>query len=253
MKIFKVIVVILFVLGLILAGYKAYGLYVNWQDKQNNEIAFLRQNQSVTLEKISELSTTLAKVVNETVKVQTLPKDNATYEELKKEVLELKENEEENKDKIEELKEQLSTQRQAFLNSSDRIYIKTKEDDTLLVYRDEDDVLQPASDNIEKIIEHRDISEISTKEVPMVEKKKDIGVKAGFYYDISETKYGGIFSKEIFDISKYSFNVSALVNFGEIKDIKAGGDIGYAISDRLEAGLGVNNNKDIYFKLQYCF
>ena len=116
MKILKVILIIILVAAIAFAGYLGYGLYKGWQERQHNEIEFLRNNQDLTIQKITELSTTLTKVVNEVVKIQTLPKDNSTYEGLKKEVIELKKNEDVNKEQIEELREQLSEQRKAFLS-----------------------------------------------------------------------------------------------------------------------------------------
>lgn len=257
MNILKVILVIILVAGLIFGGYKLYGLYKEWDAKRYNEIEFLKHNQNVTIEKMTDLSKTLTKVVDQVVKIQTIPKDNSTYEGLKKEVIELKKNEDENKEKIAELREELSTQRKAFLASDDKIYIKTVDNETLLVYRDEDDVLQPASDNIEKIIEHRDVEELCEDGIcspPVeVEKEKKSGIKAGLYYDVIEKNYGGIFSKQFIGIKDYSLNVSLLSDMQDWEGIKIGADIGYSIRDDMELGIGIAHNKNVYFKFQYEF
>jgi len=252
MKILKIILIIILVAGLIFGGYRLYGLFTDWQEKQNNTIEFLKQNQNLTVTKMTELSTVLTRVVNNMAKIQTIPQDNSTYEGLKKEVLELKKNEDENKEKIAKLREELSAQRKAFLASDDRIYIKTVDDETLLFYRDEDDVLQPASDNIEKIIEHRDVSEL-TEEISVAEEKKKSGIKAGLYYDVIEKNYGGIFSKQLIGIKDYSLNVSLLSDMQNLEGIKFGTDIGYRIGDNVDLGIGVNTSKDIYAKFQYVF
>ena len=252
MKILKVILIIILVAAIAFAGYLGYGLYKGWQERQHNQIEFLRNNQDLTIQKITELSTTLTKVVNEVVKIQTLPKDNSTYEGLKKEVIELKKNEDVNKEQIEELREQLSEQRKAFLSSDDKIYIKTIDGETILAYRDKDDVLQPASDNIEKIIEHKSIDEV-TQTYSVKEEKKKLSIKAGLYYDIIEKEYGGILSKQLIGIKDYSLNVSLLSDMKDFEGVKLGADIGYNIKDNLELGVGINHKKDVYVKFQYTF
>ena len=253
MKTIKIILVILLIAGLAFGGYKGYGLYKQWQEKQYNEIEFLKYNQDLTIQKMTELSTTLTKVVNNTVKVQTEPKVDNTYQGLKEEVISLKENEEENKDKIEELRKQLSEQRKNFLASDDTILIKDIDGNSLLLYRDSDGALQPASAQISKIIEHKELSEdiviTSEKEI---EKKKS-SIKAGLYYDIIEKNYGGIISKQLIGIKDYSLNISLLSDMLSLEGLKIGTDLGYSLSDNMELGVGINHKKDIYIKFQYTF
>ena len=254
MKIFKVILVIIIIALLSFAGYYGYNYFKKWEADRFSEINMLRSNQDMFLQKITELSTTITHIVNDVVKTTTTLREvGSTYEGLKERVIELKKDEEANKDEIAELREQLSEQRQAFLASDNTILIKTTNDDTLLIYRDTEDTLQPASDNIVKIIEHRELSSI----VPILPEEisigdKDWGIKAGGYYSF-DNSYGIILSKEVFSIKKYSLNVSALMN--NFKDYKfsIGGDIGYEIKDNLEVGAGYSTNKEFYVKLQYQF
>ena len=84
MKILKIILAILLIAGLIFGGYKLYNFFIDWQNRQNNTIEFLKQNQELTVSKMTELSTVLTKVVDSVAKIQTIPKDNSTYEGLKK-------------------------------------------------------------------------------------------------------------------------------------------------------------------------
>jgi len=254
MKTIKIILVILLIVASFFVGYKLYDLYEQWQEKQYNEIEFLKYNQGLTLQKMTELSTTLTKVVNDTIKVQTEPKVDNTYQGLKEEVISLKENEEENKDKIEELREQLSEQRQNFLNSDDTILIKDIEGNSFLLYRDEDDVLQSASSNIKGIVEHRDVEDtaVSVNLEPTEPEKKKMNIKAGLYYDIIEKNYGGIISKQIIAIKDYSLNISLLSDMLSLEGLKIGADLGYNVSD-FELGIGINHKKDIYVKFQYTF
>ena len=251
MKIVKTILVIVIIIGIGVGGYFGYKAFKRWESNKYSEITMLKFNQNMFLQKITDLSTTLTKVVNDTAKVTTNPKPDNTYESLKEQVIELKKNEDANKDEINSLKEKLSEQRQAFLASDDTILIKTAEGN-LLLYRDTEGNLQPASEGVEKIIEHKDVSNIPIpiKEVELV--KKSYTLKAGAYYSFDKT-YGVILSKDIINIKNYSLNASILLS--DFKDFKfaVGGDIGYKLKDNLELGVGYNTNRDYYIKLQYSF
>lgn len=253
MKYIKIAFTIFLVIALIFGVYKVYGLYKQWDERRYNEIEILRRNQDMFLEKVTDLSVTVTKVVNDTVKVQTVTREDSTYEGLKDQVIELKKDEEANKEEIEALREKLSAQRKAFLASDDTILIKTADDETILLYRDEEGTLQPASANIDKIIEHRELSEV----VPVAEEeieldKKDWNIKAGAYYSLDKS-YGVIISKEILGWRDYSANISLLIKDFEDVEIALGGDIAYEIRDSLELGLGYNTDKEYYIKLQYSF
>ena len=252
MKIIKIILIVILFLVLIFGGYKAWGLFKKWEANKYSEITMLKFNQNMFLQKITDLSTTLTKVVNDTAKVTTNPKPDNTYESLKAQVIELKKDETANKDEIKILKEKLSEQRQAFLKSSDTILVSGKNDETYLLYRDESGNLQPASDNIEKIIEHTDVSNIPIpiKEVELV--KKSYMLKAGAYYSFDRT-YGLILSKDIINIKDYSFNVSLLSDLKSIEGIKLGANINYNISNSLELGVGITMDKTYFMCLEYSF
>lgn len=252
MKIFKTILIIIFIGLLLFASWKGYGLYKNWEAKRFNEIEFLRHNDDLIIQKITELSIITTKVVNETAKVITTPKIDTNYESLKAQVIELKKNESANKDEIKKLKEQLSIQRQAFLKSDDTLLIKGTNDETYLLYRDTEGILQPASDNIEKIIEHKDISEVPITPEEIITKKTNWNIKAGGYYAFNST-YGVILSKGLINIKDYSLNISLLIP--DFKDFKliAGGDVSYEFRDNLELAVGYNTNKEFYGALRYSF
>ena len=251
MKYIKIILVIVIIVGLGFCGYYGYNYFKKWEANKYSEITMLKFNQNMFLQKITDLSTTLTKVVNDTAKVTTNPKPDSTYESLKEQVIELKKDETANKDEIAKLREELSTQRQAFLLSDNTVLIK-KDGENILLYRDTEGNLQPASEGIEKIIEHKDVSNIPIpiKEVELV--KKSYTLKAGAYYSWDKT-YGVIISKGIFSIKDYSLNASVLLS--DYKDLKfaIGADIGYKLKDNLELGVGYNSNKDYYIKLQYSF
>jgi len=249
MKIFGVIILII---ALIIGGYFGYNYFKKWEANRFSEMAMLKSNQDLFLKKVTELSETITHVVNDTAKTTTTPKVDNTYEELKKRVIELEKNKEANKEEIKALEERLSIQRQAFLASDDTILISGKNDETYLLYRDESGNLQPASDNIEKIIEHKDVSDIP---LPIEEVKLDKAnwnIKAGGYYSF-DNSYGVIISKGIINIKDYSLNVSLLIQDFEDFRFVVGGDVGYMIRDNIELAFGYNTDKEFYGALRWSF
>jgi len=219
-KAWSIIIITALIIGACFFGYKGYLTYQEWK---NPKI--------------------------ETIKTVVEPLPEKTYIGIKDRVIELNKDPEANKVEIKELRIDLSKERQAFLASDDTILIKTTDGKTLLIYRNEEEILQAASDNIEKIIEHRDIV-VLPEEISISD--KDWGIKAGGYYSF-DNSYGIIISKEVFDIGKWSLNASALIN--NFKDYKfsIGGDIGVEIRDNLELGAGYSTNKEFYVKIQYKF
>ena len=250
MKYLKLILIIVIIAALGICGYYGYNYFKKWEASRFSEMTMLKFNQELFLKKVTELSETITHVVNDTAKTTTTPKSDATYEGLKNEVIALKAEGTASKEEIEKLREELSAQRQAFLASDDTILIKTV-DGTLLLYRDTEGTLQPASEGIEKIIEHKDVSDIVVPVVE-IETKKDLGLKAGGYYSFDKT-YGVIISKELFDFKEISINASILIADFEDFKLIAGGDIGYLFKDNLELGAGYNTNKEYYVKFQYSF
>jgi len=254
MKYIKIALVIVIILALAYCGYYGYNSFKKWEANRFSEINMLRTNQDLFLKKVTDLSVTVTKIVNDTVKVQTVTKPDATYEGLKDEVIELKKDEQANKDEIEKLREELSERRKAFLASDDTILIKTIDDQKLLLYRDEGGTLQPASANIEKIIEHRELSSVVPilVEEEIAIKKSSYNLKAGAYYSLDNT-YGVIISKSIFTVWDLSINASLLLSDFEDFKFAVGADVGYLVGDNLEIGVGYNTNKEYYIKLQYTF
>ena len=252
MKVVKIILIIAIIICIGVGGYFGYRAFRQWEADRFSEINMLRSNQDLFLKKITDLSVTVTKVVNNTAKVQTVTKEDATYEELKNEVIELKKDETTNKDEIVKLKEELSTQRKAFLASDDTILVKHESGETDLFYRDTEGNLQPASEGIEKIIEHKDISNIPISIEEIKVDKRDWNIKAGAYYSFDK-EYGVILSKGILNIKDYSLNASVLLTDFNDVNFSVGADIGYEINDNLEIGVGYNTNRDYYVKLQYSF
>jgi len=252
MKVFKIILVIIIISILSFCGYKGYNYFVKWEANRFSEMNMLRSNQDLFLKKVTDLSVTITRVVNDTAKTTTTPKPDNTYVELKDKILELQKDEKANKEEIKKLREDLSIQRKAFLASDDTILISGKNDETYLLYRDESGNLQPASDNISKIIEHKDVSDIPlpTEEVKL--DKANWNIKAGGYYSF-DNSYGVIISKGIFSIKDYSLNVSLLIQDFEDFRLVVGGDVGYMVRDNIELAFGYNTDKEFYGALRLSF
>jgi len=242
MKTFKIILVIIIIALLSFAGYSGYNYFKKWEANRFSEINMLRSNQDLFLKKITDLSVTITRVVNDTAKTTTTPKIDNTYVELKERVIELKKDEEANKEEIKKLREELSIQRKAFLASDDTILIKTIDGETILLYRE----------GIEKIIEHKDVSDIP---LPIEEAKLDKAnwnIKAGGYYSFDGT-YGVIISKGIINIKDYSLNVSLLIPDFEDFKLVVGGDVGYMVRDNIELAVGYSTDKEFYGALRWSF
>ena len=254
MKKVKVILVIIIIIALAFVGYQGYLAYEKWQRTQKSRdqllIESLKANEGAIITLSTKLSDIEMKVVNDTLKtvVEIIP--DKSYESLKEQVIELKKDEDVNKDEIKVLREQLSEQRKNFLASDDTILIKDIDGNSLLLYRDSDGALQPASAQIDKIIEHKDVAVVSKKEI--VNDVTNWNIKFGAYYTLDKT-YGVIISKGIFTVKDYSLNASLLLS--DFEDIKyaIGADIDYSIGNNLNLGVGYNSDKDIYVKLQYEF
>jgi len=253
MKTFKIILVIIIIALLVFGGYSGYNYFKRWEANRFSEMNMLRANQDMFLKKVTALSESITHIVNDVAKTTTTPKPDNTYESLKEQIIELKKDEDVNKEEIEKLREELSTQRQAFLKSDNTVLIK-KDGENILLYRDIEGNLQPASEGIEKIIEHKDVSDnvpiLAEEEIAV--KKTRLGLKAGGYYSFDNT-YGVIISKGILSIKDYSLNVSLLINDFEDFKFVVGGDVGYEVRDNIELAFGYNTEKEFYGALRFSF
>ena len=252
MRTLKIVMVIAIILALAYCGYYGYNTFKRWEANRFSEINMLKSNQDLFLKKVTALSESITHIVNDTVKTTVEVKPDNTYEALKDQVIELKKDENANKEEIEKLRAELSIQRKAFLASDDTILIKTA-DDTLLLYRDEEGTLQPASEGITKIIEHKDVEDMPIlAEEELEDEVTNWDLKFGGYYSLDKS-YGIIISKGIFTVKDYSLNASLLVSDFDDFKFAVGGDVGYLVGDNLEIGVGYNTNKEYYVKLQYSF
>ena len=114
MRYVKIAFIVIVVIALLFVGYQGYLAYQKWEADRFNEMTMLKSNQDLFLKKVTDLSVTVTKIVNDTVKVQTVTKEDATYEGLKEQVIELQKDEEANKEEIEKLRTELSIQERHF-------------------------------------------------------------------------------------------------------------------------------------------
>ena len=257
MKTVKIVLIIAIIIGLAFVGYEGYLAYQKWQDDRFSEINMLKTNQDLFSKKVTTLSESITHIVNDTVKTIVEVKPDHTYTSLKEQVIELNKNKDINKDEIARLREELSAQRKAFLASDNTILIKDVNGETLLLYRDSDGALQPASAQIASIIEHKELSEdvVSLPKEKMTNQNDNLiaNLKFGGYYNITNKDYGLIISKAIFTVKDYSINASLLSDLMDLEGIKLGANVNYSIKDNLELGVGITIDKTYYMALQYTF
>ena len=103
MKIFKIILVIIIISLLSFGGLKAYNYFKQWEANRFSEINMLRTNQDLMLKKVTTLSESITRIVNDVIKTTVEAKPDKTYAGLKDEIIELRKDEEANKDEIEKL------------------------------------------------------------------------------------------------------------------------------------------------------
>ena len=259
MKILKIILVIIIILGLSFVGYKGYLYYQKWQQSEKSQdqilIEVLKANQGMIVKLTTELAEIQKKVIGDTLKETIVIKEEAgTYNQLKDEIIELKKDAETNKEEIKVARKEFENRINEFQASSDKILVNTGET-KIVLYEDAEGNLVSLDSGV-KITRHRNVEEViqDIKDKPIeIVKKKDLGIKAGGYYDISDKGYGLILSKGIIDIKNYSLNLSLLSDMKSLEGIKLGANINYSISNSLELGVGITMDKTYFMCLEYSF
>jgi len=262
MDVKKVVAVLIIILLLAGGGYYIYNQYILPKLEENREsenriYEILSRVPGEILNLSNEVAEVKAKVAADTLKIESTPTDK-TYTELKDKIIELEKDKEKNKEEITKLKDDISERRQEFLAADERYYISLVDGQKLLFHRDDSGALMADSDNIKKIIEHREIESIEEKVVEndVVEEEKKTGFKAGVGYTFNE-EYNIILSKELFAVKDVSGNVSMGTDFEfeeiSLSDLWIGADLGYDISEDLEIGGGYNTDKTYYIRLSHEF
>jgi len=259
-SIWKIIIIIIIVLGLSFVGYSGYLAYHKWQQSQKSQdqllIESLKANKGMIVEISTELAEIKKKVNSDTLKETIVIKEEApTYESKKEELIELRKDPIINEEQIKVARIEFEDRINEFQASPDKILINMG-DEKIILYEDINGNLVSLESGV-TITRHRKVEDVinDLKAGQKVEtiKKKDLGLKAGGYYDIGNKGYGLIVSKDIINIKDYSLNVSLLSDLKDLEGINLGANINYNISNSLELGAGITIDKDYYIALEYSF
>ena len=244
-KAFEIIVILIIIAGLSFMGYWGYSSYQRWQDKdivKSEElkiIELLQKQQGTILTLRTEIAEIEKRIITDTLKEKTIIKEEApTYESKKEELIELRKDEEANKEKIEVARIEFESRINEFQKSKDKILINTGED-KIIIYEDEQGNLVSLESGI-KITRHRDAEEVieELKAGTAIEKEEDKKYELSFnaIYDLDDKSFYPGLSYQLWDWRKFSLNVTGY-NF---KNIKGGLDLCYTIGDNIVIGAGMN-------------
>ena len=244
-KVFEIIVILIIISVLIFVGYRGWKLYEGWRDKdivKSEElkiIELLQKQQGIILTLRTEIAEIEKRIVTDTLKETTIIEEDAkTYDKLKDELIELRKDEEANKEKIEVARIEFESRINEFQKSKDKILINTGED-KIIIYEDEQGNLVSLESGI-KITRHRDAEEVieELKAGTAIEKEEDKKYELSFnaIYDLDDKSFYPGLSYQLWDWRKFNLNVTGY-NF---ENIKGGLDLCYTIGDNIVIGVGMN-------------
>lgn len=234
----KIIITLIIIIILAYGGYKTYHYVLGLSDDSptvsQKMIGLLQQQQGLIIKLQTEIADIEKRVVNDTLKETIIIQDDGkTYEGLKDTLLELRENEDVNKEEIEQLRTEYEKRINEYRESIDKIMI-TAGEEKVVIYEDIDGNLVSLNEGVE-IIRHR-------KTEPLLEKDLQIGqvIESEPYNNFSfSILYDGDFSPalsySILDWKDLSLNATAY----DFENPRLGADISYNIRGNLEIGAGV--------------
>lgn len=240
--ILKVITIIILIGILAFTGYEGYQLYQEWQENRKNDelklMETLKANEGLIIKLTSELAETQKKVIGETLKETTIIKEEApTYESKKEELIELRKDEEANKEQIEVARVAFEERINEFQASPDKILINTGEE-KIVIYEDDQGNLVSLESGV-TITRHRDIEEVidELKAGAQIEKEEEKKYSMAFsmVYDLDQKNYSPGLSYQLWDWKKINLNITGY----DFENIKAGLDLCYNVSDNIIVGAGV--------------
>ena len=244
----KIILTLLVIIIIAGAGYMGYRA---WKDRDqapedtNQKIMeILMNNQEAIITIKKEVATIEKRVVNETLKEKTIPKETESYEGIKDQIIELKESGEGTKEEIEALRETFESRIDEFQASDDKIMIKAG-GEKITIYEDGEGNMVSLNEGVE-IIRHQKIKDdiITTTEEPEKE-----------YFD--KFKIGIVYNKEINPALAYEFagwkDLSLNITGYDFEEPKLGLDIGYSPTGNIEiaGGVGLFNIKETEMIKEY--
>lgn len=246
-KAVSIIVVLALVIVLAFLGYEGYQAYQDWRvgrsaKVESNElrlIELLNDNQKAIVKLYTKIAVIEKRIVADTLKETTIIEEDAkTYNELKDELIELRKDEEANKEEIERLRIEYEERIREFKESKDKILISTEED-KIVIYEDEQGNLVSLDSGV-KIIRHRDAEEViqDLKAGATIEKEEDKKYELSFnaIYDLDDKSFYPGLSYQLWDWRRFSLNVTGY----DFENIKGGLDLCYTIGDNIVVGAGMN-------------
>ena len=246
-KIISIILVILIIAGLAFTGYRGYQKYQNWREQRNAKveskelrlIELLNDNQEAIVKLYTKIAVVEKKIVSGTLKETTIIEEEAkTYNEIKDELIELRKNEETNKEEIAKLREEYEERIKEYRESPDKILVNIGEE-KIVIYEDEEGNLVSLDSGV-KITRHRDAEEVikELKAGATIEKKeeKEYRLSINAIYDLEGESFHPGISYQLWDWRKFSLNITGY----DFDNIKGGLDLCYNVSDNIVVGAGMN-------------
>ena len=246
-KIISIILVILIIAGLAFSGYKGYQRYQDWradriakvESKELRLIELLNDNQEAIIKLYTKIAVVEKRIVTDTLKETTIIEEEAkTYNKIKDELIELRKNEEANKEEIERLRIEYEERIKEYRESPDKIMVNTGEE-KIVIYEDPEGNLVSLDSGV-KITRHREAEEVikELKAGAMIEKEeeKNYRLSINAIYDIDDESFYPGLSYQLFDWKKFSLNITGY----NYEDIKGGLDLCYNITDNIIIGAGMS-------------
>ena len=257
-KTINIIFTILVIAILAFTGYEGYQKYQDWRTAREAKsesqelrlIELLNDNQEAIVKLYTKIAVVEKRITADTLKETTIIEEEAkTYEAIKEELIELRKNEEKNKEEIEALRIEYEELIKEYRESPDKIMVNTGEE-KIIIYEDDQGNLVSLESGV-KITRHRDVEEVieELKAGTIMEKEeeKEYRLSINAIYDLDdESFYPGI-SYQLFDWRKFSLNITGY----NYENIKGGLDLCYNVTDNILVGTGMNllEIKDFKFNL----
>lgn len=246
-KIISIISIIFIIAIFAFVGYEGYQRYQDWKTDRNEKtesnelrlIELLNDNQEAIIKLYTKIAIVEKRIVEDTLKETTVIKEDAeTYNALKDELIELRKDEEVNKEKIAEMRIGFEERIKEYRESEDKILINTGEE-KIVIYEDAEGNLVSLESGI-TITRHRDAEEVikELKAGTVIEKDEDkkYELSLNAIYDLDAKSFYPGLSHQLLDWRKFSLNVTGY----DLDNIKGGLDICYNISDNIVVGVGMN-------------
>lgn len=246
-KIVSIILILIITVSLIFVGYKGYQAFQDWRIGRNAKIEseelrlieLLNDNQEAIIKLYTKIAVVEKKIVTDTLKETTIIKGDAeTYSKVKDELIELRKDEEANKEEIEALRVVFEERIEEYKKSKDKILVNTGED-KIVIYEDSEGNLVSLESGV-TITRHRKAEEVikELKAGVIIEKEKDKKYELSFnaIYDLDDKSFYPGLSYQLLDWRKFSLNITGY----DYNNIKGGLDLCYTVGDNIVVGAGMN-------------